>query len=58
MVERDDEAYTKFFESGLFPSSFIDSFYISKGYTKNGVIRNLKEKGYLEPTDPERKTVS
>jgi hypothetical protein len=57
MVERNDEAYVKFFEAGLFPSSFVDSYSISKGYTKNGVIRNLKEKGYLKPADPERKMV-
>jgi hypothetical protein len=58
MVEREDPAYTTFFEAGLFPSSFVDSYSISKGYTKNGVIRNLKEKGYLKPADPERKMVN
>ena len=57
MVERGDSAYTKFFDKGLFPTSFIDEYNISKGYTKNGVIRNLKEKGYLEPKDAVRKMV-
>jgi hypothetical protein len=58
MVELSDSAYTKYFDEGLFPSSFIDAYYISKGYTKNGVIRNLKEKNYLEPADPVRKMVN
>ncbi len=57
MVEASGSAYTSFFENGLFPSSFIDAFTISKGYTKNGVIRNLKEKDYLVPADPARKMV-
>ena len=42
---------------GLFPSSFIDSFSIARGYTKNGVIRNLKERGFLDTKDPERPMV-
>ncbi|MBK7260267.1 MAG: hypothetical protein IPI01_21180 [Ignavibacteriae bacterium] len=30
---------------------------ISKGYTKNGVIRSMKEKGYLKVTDSFRKMI-
>jgi hypothetical protein len=58
MVEREDEAYTKFFEEGLFPTTFFDAYFISKGYSKNGVIRNLKEKEWLKPADPIRKMVN
>ena len=58
MVESSGSAFTSFFEEGLFPSSFIDGYSVSKGYTKNGVIRNLKEKNYLEPADPVRKMVN
>ncbi len=58
MVENSISNFTSFFEEGLFPSSFIDGYSVSKGYTKNGVIRNLKEKNYLEPADPERKMVN
>ena len=57
MVESSSKSFSVFFEEGLFPSSFIDAYFIGKGYTKNGIIRNLKEKGYLEPTDPVRKMV-
>jgi hypothetical protein len=58
MVEVNETAYAKYFDEGLFPSSFIDAYSISKGYTKNGVIRNLKEKDYLVPADPVRKMVN
>ena len=58
MVENSISNFTSFFEEGLFPSSFIDGYSVSKGYTKNGVIRNLKEKNYLEPADPVRKMVN
>lgn len=57
MVEASGAAFTDFFEDGLFPTTFIDAYYISKGYTKNGIVRNLKEKCYLEPADPVRKMV-
>ncbi|MGA2624138.1 MAG: primase-helicase family protein [Bacteroidota bacterium] len=56
-VENKDEYFEKFFTAGLFPSKFIDSFNIGKGYTKSGVIRKLKELGYLIPRDPVRKMV-
>jgi len=46
--------YRKFFLAGWFPSRFLDNYTIAKGYTKNGVVRNLKERGFLDPKDPER----
>lgn len=58
MAESDDEKMIAFFGKGLFPNSFIDLYTIAHGYTKNGVIRNLKERGFLEPTDPIRKMVN
>lgn len=58
MVESSSSAFANFFENGLFPNGFIDSYSISKGYTKNGIIRSLKEKGYLDPADPVRKMVN
>ncbi|HKZ41025.1 MAG TPA: primase-helicase family protein, partial [Candidatus Hodarchaeales archaeon] len=58
MVTTNDPAMTDFFDLGLFPGSFIDAFSIGRGYTKNGIIRNLKERGYLDATDPVRKMVN
>jgi hypothetical protein len=58
MVESNDEAFTKFFDKGLFPTSFVDEYNISRGYGRNGVIRNLKEKGWLKPEDTVRKMVN
>jgi len=49
--------HRKFFLAGWFPSRFLDSYIIAKGYTKNGVVRNLKERGFLDPKDPERPMV-
>ena len=57
MVECSNDTFVGFFESGLFPSSFVDGYSIAHGYTKNGIVRNLKEKGWLKVTDPVRKMV-
>jgi DNA-directed RNA polymerase subunit F len=58
MVTTNDPAMREFFDDGLFPGSFIDAYSIARGYTKNGIIRNLKERGYLNTTDPIRKMVN
>ncbi len=57
MIDIDVDKYVKFFEEGLFPSTFICSDLISRGYTKNGIIKKLKEKNWLKPTNPARKMV-
>lgn len=51
MIETDDPVMMKCFRKGYFPSKFIDLYSISRGYGKNGIIRNLKERGYLLPKE-------
>jgi hypothetical protein len=58
MVEQSDPIIGRFFNVGLFPNEFIDGYTISKGYTRNGVIRALKELDYLAASDPIRKMVN
>ena len=55
MLETGDQQYTRFFDKGFFPSNFVEEYSITHGYNKLGVIKKLKEKGYLKPTESVQK---
>jgi hypothetical protein len=55
MLETDNQQYTRFFANGFFPTDFVGEYDISHGYNKLGVIKKLKEKGYLKATDSVQK---
>jgi hypothetical protein len=52
------EQLLPFFVEGLFPASFIDNYYLlGRGYTKQGIIRNLQSRKLLTSEKAQKKQI-